>query len=548
MSTKIKGIDVSKWQATIDWAKVAGDGVKFAMIRLGYGSKDGTACGVDSYYQKNVENALANGIAVGCYFYSYALSVEAVKKEASFVIQQLAKYKGRILYPIAFDIEDSTQAGLGKATLTDMVTAFCSALESAGYYASFYCNADWARNRLDMTALARFDFWLAQWASAPTYTGHTYNMWQSSSNGSVAGISGNVDMDTAFVDYEAVIKKNKLNGYTGSTTNSGDQKGDNNMTDRENLVKTAASFIGCKESDGSHRQIIDIYNAHKPLARGYAVKYTDAWCATFVSAMAIKCGLTDIIPTECGCGEMITLFKNLGEWQESDSYTPKPGDVVFYDWDDSGSGDNTGNPDHVGIVETISGSSFKVIEGNMSNAVGRRSMTVNGRYIRGFGVPKYKCDTSDSGSNTSTGNSGSTALTFKVGDVVEFTGTTHYTSSNATSAKSCKAGKAKVTAVYPTGKHPYHLIAVSGSGSTVYGWVDASAVKEAGEIAVGDVVQFAGGPHYTSANATSYKTSPKAGPAKVTAISKGAKHPYHIVHTTSASTVYGWVDADKVSK
>lgn len=548
MSTKIKGIDVSKWQATIDWAKVAGDGVKFAMIRLGYGSKDGTACGVDSYYQKNVENALTNGIAVGCYFYSYALSVEAVKKEAAFVIQQLAKYKGRILYPIAFDIEDSTQAGLGKATLTDMVTAFCSALEAAGYYASFYCNADWARNRLDMTALARFDFWLAQWASAPTYTGHTYNMWQSSSNGSVAGISGNVDMDTAFVDYEAVIKKNKLNGYTGSTTNSGDQKGDNNMTDRENLVKTAASFIGCKESDGSHRQIIDIYNAHKPLARGYAVKYTDAWCATFVSAMAIKCGLTDIIPTECGCGEMITLFKNLGEWQESDSYTPKPGDVVFYDWDDSGSGDNTGNPDHVGIVETISGSSFKVIEGNMSNAVGRRSMTVNGRYIRGFGVPKYNGDTSDSGSNTSTGNSGSTALTFKVGDVVEFTGTTHYTSSNATSAKSCKAGKAKVTAVYPTGKHPYHLIAVSGSGSTVYGWVDASAVKEAGEIAVGDVVQFAGGPHYTSANATSYKTSPKAGPAKVTAISKGAKHPYHIVHTTSASTVYGWVDADKVSK
>lgn len=99
--------------------------------------------------------------------------------------------------------------------------------------------------------------------------------------------------------------------------------------------------------------------------------------------------------------------------------------------------------------------------------------------------------------------------------------------------------KAKVTAIYPTGKHPYHLIAVSGSGSTVYGWVDASAVKESGEIAVGDVVQFAGGPHYTSANATSYKTSPKAGPAKVTAISKGAKHPYHIVHTTSASTVYG---------
>ena len=337
MSVKLKGIDVSKWQGAIDWAKVAGDGVKFAMIRLGYGSKDGTACGADGYYQKNVEGALKNGIAVGCYFYSYALTVEAVKREAAFVIQQLAKYKGRILYPIAFDIEDKTQAGLGRSTLTAMVTAFCSALEAAGYYASFYCNADWARNRLDMNALARFDFWLAQWASAPTYTGHAYNMWQSSSKGSVAGISGNVDMDTAFVDYEAVIKKNRLNGYTGESTGAGAGNG-GNMSERQNFVNTAASFIGCKEADGSHRQIIDIYNAHKPLARGYAVKYTDAWCATFVSAMAIKCGLTDIIPTECGCGQMIRLFQKLGEWQENDAYTPQPGDVIFYDWQDSGVG------------------------------------------------------------------------------------------------------------------------------------------------------------------------------------------------------------------
>lgn len=405
MSVKLKGIDVSKWQGAIDWAKVAGDGVKFAMIRLGYGSKDGTACGADGYYQKNVEGALKNGIAVGCYFYSYALTVEAVKREAAFVIQQLAKYKGRILYPIAFDIEDKTQAGLGRSTLTAMVTAFCSALEAAGYYASFYCNADWARNRLDMNALARFDFWLAQWASAPTYTGHAYNMWQSSSKGSVAGISGNVDMDTAFVDYEAVIKKNRLNGYTGESTGAGAGNG-GNMSERQNFVNTAASFIGCKEADGSHRQIIDIYNAHKPLARGYAVKYTDAWCATFVSAMAIKCGLTDIIPTECGCGQMIRLFQKLGEWQENDAYTPQPGDVIFYDWQDSGVGDNTGASDHVGIVESVSGSSMKVIEGNMSNAVGRRTLQVNGRYIRGYGLPKFKGGAASSGNTDSKPASG----------------------------------------------------------------------------------------------------------------------------------------------
>lgn len=557
MSTSIKGIDVSKWPGTIDWAKVAGDGVKFAMIRLGYGGKAGAACGVDSFYQKNVEGALANGIAVGCYFYSYALTVEAVKKEAAFVIQQLAKYKGRILYPIAFDIEDSTQAGLGKQTLTDMVTAFCSALEAAGYYASFYCNADWARNRLDMQALARFDFWLAQWTAAPTYTGHAFNMWQSSSKGRVAGISGDVDMDTAFVDYEAEIKKNKLNGYTGSTAAPGKQEGGSSMSDRQKLVNTAASYIGCKEADGSHRQIIDIYNGHKPLARGYTMKYTDAWCATFVSAMAIKCGLTDIIPTECGCGQMIQLFQNLGTWQENDAHVPQPGDVVFYDWDDSGVGDNTGWPDHVGIVESVTGSDIKVIEGNMSDAVGRRTLKVNGRYIRGYGVPAYKGgSTSSSSSSAGTGSAASapsagSSLAFKVGDTVQFTGSAHYTSANAASGPSCKAGKAKVTAISPNGKHPYHLIAVSGSGSTVYGWVDAStvqAVAGGGEIVVGDVVQFAGGPHYTSANAASSSSSPKSGPAKVTAISKGAKHPYHVVHTTSASAVYGWVDADKVTK
>lgn len=336
-----------------------------------------------------------------------------------------------------------------------------------------------------------------------------------------------------------------LSKYAG-----GSSAGKEGKTMRQNFVNTAASYIGCKEANGSHRQIIDIYNGHKPLARGYTMKYTDAWCATFVSAMAIKCGLTDIIPTECGCGQMIQLFQKLGAWQENDAHVPQPGDVIFYDWDDSGVGDNTGWPDHVGIVESVSGSDIKVIEGNMSDAVGRRTLKVNGRYIRGYGVPKFKDGSNSAGTSAAAPSTGD-GLAFKVGDVVQFTGSTHYSSANATSGPSCKAGKAKVTAISPNGKHPYHLIAVSGSGSTVYGWVDASTVQAAaggGEIVVGDVVQFTGGPHYTSANATSSSSSPKAGPAKVTAISKGAKHPYHVVHTTSASAVYGWVDADKVTK
>ena len=162
------------------------------------------------------------------------------------------------------------------------------------------------------------------------------------------------------------------------------------------VVAQAKSWIGKKESDGSFKTIIDTYNSHKPLARGYAVKYTDEWCATFVSAVAIKLGYTDIIPTECSCDRMIALMKSKGIWNESDSRTPKAGDIIFYDWDDSGSGNNTGSADHVGIVEKVSGKTITVIEGNKSQAVGRRTIAVNGRYIRGYGVPKYDKATSSS--------------------------------------------------------------------------------------------------------------------------------------------------------
>jgi hypothetical protein len=159
------------------------------------------------------------------------------------------------------------------------------------------------------------------------------------------------------------------------------------------VVAQARSWFGYSEANGKHKQIIDIYNAHKPLARGYAVKYTDPWCATFVSAVAIKLGYTGIIPTECSCTKMIELFKKLGAWVEQDNYTPKPGDIVFYDWEDSGRGDNQGSPDHVGIVETVNRDTLCVIEGNFNNAVGRRTMPVNGKYIRGYGVPKYDVET-----------------------------------------------------------------------------------------------------------------------------------------------------------
>lgn len=158
---------------------------------------------------------------------------------------------------------------------------------------------------------------------------------------------------------------------------------------RELVVKTAKAWYGCRESDGSHRKIVDCYNSHQPLARGYALQYTDDWCAGFVSAVAIKCGLTDILPTEVSVPYMISGYQKLGRWQENDAYVPQKGDVIMYSWDDTGVGDRTTGASHVGIVTEVSGGMITAIEGNHGDAVGYRQIAVNGRYIRGYGLPDY---------------------------------------------------------------------------------------------------------------------------------------------------------------
>lgn len=162
------------------------------------------------------------------------------------------------------------------------------------------------------------------------------------------------------------------------------------MATREEIVSQTKKWLGLNEYDGSHMEIINIYNSHKPLARGYSVKKNDAWCATFVSAVSIKCNATDIMPIECSCQRMIELYKKAGRWIENDAYTPQKGDIIFYDWDDTGIGDNKGHSDHVGIVVEVNGTSLKIIEGNMDNAVKYRNIKINGKYIRGYGIPNYK--------------------------------------------------------------------------------------------------------------------------------------------------------------
>lgn len=374
----VKGIDVSHWQGTIDWSKVKAAGIEFAIIKAG-GSDAGFY--TDSKWEENYKGAKAAGIPVGAYYFvgKDCVSAAAGKADAERFIQIL---KGKQLeYPVYMDNE--AQPALAKAGITEATIAFCETMEAAGFFAGVYGSTNSGfKERMDDSKLGEYTHWVAQYTDKCTYAGN-YGIWQYTSKGSVSGISGNVDLDLAYQDFPTVIKNGGFNGYKKNDVTQ-DASGQ-----RDKVVAQAQSWIGKKESDGSHKEIIDVYNSHKPLARGYSVKYTDAWCATFVSAVAIKCGVTDILPTECGCESMIGLFKNLGEWVENDAYIPSPGDVIFYDWQDSGSGDDTGYADHVGIVEKVTKNTITVIEGNYSDSVKRRKLQVNGQYIRGFGVPKY---------------------------------------------------------------------------------------------------------------------------------------------------------------
>ena len=158
---------------------------------------------------------------------------------------------------------------------------------------------------------------------------------------------------------------------------------------RQKVVDTASAWLGTQEGTSRHAEMLNIYNAQRPLPRGTRMLSSWPWCAAFVSTVSLQCGLRDIMPTECGCPSMIRLYQDLGRWVEDDAYVPSPADVVFYDWQDSGVGDNVGQPDHVGIVVGCTDGMATIIEGNCDNAVKLRQIAVNSRFIRGYGCPDY---------------------------------------------------------------------------------------------------------------------------------------------------------------
>ena len=194
------GIDVSRWNGTIDWNAVKNSGVSYVIIRCGYrGSSQGTLI-VDPMFQNNIKGATDVGLKVGVYFFTQAIDkVEAVE-EASMVLELIRNY--RISYPVFLDVEPSggRADAISVETRTEVCKAFCQTIQNGGYTAGIYANKTWLTEKIDTSQLGAYKIWLAQYISAPTYTGR-YDLWQYKSTGKVSGITGDVDLNLSYLGY-----------------------------------------------------------------------------------------------------------------------------------------------------------------------------------------------------------------------------------------------------------------------------------------------------------------------------------------------------------
>ena len=164
------------------------------------------------------------------------------------------------------------------------------------------------------------------------------------------------------------------------------------MTKASDVVQVAQSYLGTTMGSATHKNIIDTYNAVLPLPVGYRVTYNDDWCDAFVTFLAIKTGAVDLIGRECGVQRHIDIFKAKGIWIEDGIITPRPGDIITFNWD-SAYQSNDGWADHIGIVEKVVGNQIYTIEGNTDRAVRRRNYAIGNGWIRGFARPTYSSET-----------------------------------------------------------------------------------------------------------------------------------------------------------
>ena len=192
------GVDGSTYQKEIDWQAVAGDGIDFAILRLGYRGYTEGGLFLDQTFQGNLRGALDAGLEVGVYFFSQAITPEEAEAEAAYILNAIEGYE--ITGPIAFDWEpiapgnNARTDGLDNDTLTRCANAFCAKIEGAGYTPAVYFNQSLGYLRYDLRELTGYKLWLAEYDTKPDFYYH-FDLWQYTHTGQVAGIEGDVDLD-----------------------------------------------------------------------------------------------------------------------------------------------------------------------------------------------------------------------------------------------------------------------------------------------------------------------------------------------------------------
>ena len=203
-----EGVDVSVYQGNIDWNKAKADGIEFAIMRAGYGKYVSQK---DKYFDQNMKNAKAAGLPCGVYWFSYALTPEDAIKEADACYEVIKNYK--LEYPVSFDMETESQMKLPKETVAQIIEAFCGRMESYGYYTTLYTYASFLNYKVEDRIFDKYDIWVAHYNTSKPAFNRNYGLWQYSCTGSVWGITGNVDRDYVYLDYERIIKNAHLNGF-----------------------------------------------------------------------------------------------------------------------------------------------------------------------------------------------------------------------------------------------------------------------------------------------------------------------------------------------
>ncbi len=194
------GIDVSKRNKDIDWDKVKAAGVDFAIIRAGYRGSQTGALVEDLYFRQNMRGAANANIKTGVYFFTQATNEAEAVEEASMVVQLLQEYD--IQYPVFIDTGGTGGNGradaLDRETRTGVCEAFCQTIENEGYQAGVYASCNWYNNCIEAKRLEKYFIWLAEYREEPLYQGE-YQVWQYTSEGSIDGIEGNVDMNVSYL-------------------------------------------------------------------------------------------------------------------------------------------------------------------------------------------------------------------------------------------------------------------------------------------------------------------------------------------------------------